>query len=385
MCLPARGLATPDQNGGVDTGADDAQADDARTVAERYRRFAREEAPGRSDLYEEWARGVAADPATQRLLARIPASRRQPPLVFAVTRMLGAEEGDYSGWARWLSAHIADVARECVARGLQTNEPLRCAALLPALSMIEGPIALLELGASAGLCLFPDRYSYEYADAAGDTTRAAGGDDARRVRLDPVDGPSRVVLRSRLRSTTLTSTLHPGRSGQMPQLRMPTIVWRAGIDLSPLDAASELDRRFLVSLVWPGEQGRAARIRAALDIVAVDPPLLVRGDATASGVIAAVAASAPHDATLVVTTPGVLPHIDREGRERVFGALDDVRAERPTMRWISIDPPGLHERWAAPPPAGDGFVLGMDDRALARVDPLGGWVEWRAEDVADRR
>ena len=75
---------------------------EAGRVAERYRRFATQEAPGRSDVYEEWARGVAADPDAQRLLARIPEGRRQPPLVFAVTRMLGATEGGYAAWSQWL-------------------------------------------------------------------------------------------------------------------------------------------------------------------------------------------------------------------------------------------------------------------------------------------
>ncbi len=329
---------------------------EAGSVAERYGRFAAQEAPGRSDLYEEWATGVAADPDTQRLLARIRADRRQPPLVFAVTRMLGAVEGDYASWSRWLAANIDDVLSECAVRGVQTNEPLRCAALLPALSLLDGPLALVEIGASAGLCLYPDRYSYRYENGAA---------------LDPVDGPSPVLLHS--------------RAHRLPTPHLPEIVWRAGIDLAPLDAASEADRRFLTSLVWPGEEGRRERIIAALDIVREDPPTIVAGDATADGVLAEVAADAPAGATLVVTTPGVLPHIARPERARLFARIDALRASRPGTRWISIDPPGLHDRWGADVADWPGFVLGMDERALAVVDPLGAWVEWRARDVGARR
>jgi len=318
----------------------------AAGVAQRYARFATDEAPGRSALYEEWAAGVAGDVDAARILARIPETHRQPALVFAVTRLLGAAEDGYGSWATWLAEHADDVVAEASRRSVQTNEPQRCAALLPALSGVDGPIALLELGASAGLCLFPDRYSYRYR----------GGPD-----LDPAGGTSTVVLACDL-------------SGD-PPLRMPDIAWRAGIDLAPLDAADPADRRFLTTLVWPGEEGRAARIEAALDIVAAEPPLLIAGDATDPAVLHAVAADAPADATLVVTTPGVLPHIPRAGRDRLIGALRALDAV-----WISIDPPGLHDAWV---PAVDastwgGFVLGRDGIPLAAVDPLGAFVEWRA-------
>ncbi len=322
---------------------------EATAVAERYGRFARDEAPGRSALYADWAAGVAADGAVARILAGIPATHRQPPLVFAVTRMLGAPEGTYPAWAAWVRDHAADVVVEASRRRLQTNEPRRCAALLPALASVEGPIALLELGASAGLCLYPDRYSYRYR---------AGGEV---VALDPPSGESTVVLECEV-------------SGRAP-LRMPDVVWRAGIDLEPLDAADDGDRRFLTSLVWPGEAGREARIAAALDIVAADPPLLFAGDASEPAVLADVAARAPRDATLVVTTPGVLPHIPRVGRERLVAAVRALDAV-----WITIDPPGLHEWWHPPvdPATWGGFVLGRDGEALAAVDPLGAFVHWRA-------
>lgn len=323
----------------------------AADVARRYARFARDEAPGRSMLYADWAHGVGEDPATAALLARIPETHRQPPLVFAVTRLLGAPEAPFRAWATWLAEHADEVVAEASTRRLQTNEPQRCAALLPALSTVDGPIALLEVGASAGLCLFPDRYSYRFHDAR----------DGGVVRLDPRGGASAVVLACEI--------------GGGPPLRMPDVVWRAGIDLAPLDAADETDRRFLTTLVWPGEDGRAARIEAALDIAAGDPPLLIAGDASDPDVLRAAAALAPTEATLVVTTPGVLPHIPRAGRERLLETLGSLDAV-----WITIDPPALHQAWNPPidPASWGGFVLGRDGLALAAVDPLGGFVEWRA-------
>lgn len=318
-------------------------------VAERFGRFARDEAPGRSALYAHWAAGVAADPEVQAVLARIPARHRQPPLVFAVTRMLGSGEPDYPAWRDWLLAHADVVVDECARRSLQTNEPLRCAALLPALSRIPGPIALLEVGASAGLCLYPDRYSYRYT--GGGAVRA----------LDPASGPSTVVLESTVR----------GR--RMPEIALPEIVWRAGVDLRPLDPAAPETAAWLAGLVWPGETGRAERVRAALAIAAADPPLMIAGDAVE--LIPEALASAPAGATLVIQTPGVLAHIPWVGRRRV------IDAARAAGRWITIDAPSLHDGWTTPidPESWPGgFAVALDGVVEAAADPLGGW--WRSLD-----
>jgi hypothetical protein len=330
-------------------------------VRDRYARFARDEAPGRSDLYAQWARGIVGDADIVALLARIPATHRQPPLVFGVTRMLGAPEAEYARWRHWLVRNEDAVVAECAVRSIQTNEPLRCAALLPALSLVDGPIALIEVGASAGLCLFPDRYSYRYR-----TPDAV-------IALDPPTGESTVVLETEVR----------GRA--IPPLRIPDIVWRAGIDLAPLDPRSPADRAWLTGLVWPGETGRAERVRAALDIAAADPPSIARGDAVED--LAAIVGAAPRDATLVVTTPGVLAHVPWQGRARIAAAAAAAG------RWITLDAPGLHGavdiQWRPPLDAGEwpngAFALALDGDVLAAADPLGASLEWRPGSAVRRQ
>jgi hypothetical protein len=318
--------------------------DAVTAVVDRYGRFARDEAPGRSRLYGEWADRVVDDPAVAAVLARIPATHRQPPLVFAVARLLGApmEAGDR--WADWIVSHADTLVAECERRSIQTNEPLRCAALLPALALIDGPIALIEIGASAGLCLYADRYSYRFRSPDGRTTS-----------LDPEGGRSTVVLESDV-------------SGE-PPLRLPEIVWRAGIDLQPLDARDPEDRAWLTGLVWPGEEGRRERITAALDIAAADPPLLLAGDGAQA--LPALASRAPREATLVVTTPGVLAHVPRRHRDGV------IAAARAAGRWVTVDAAGLHDAWNGTPELRPGgFALALDGEVLASVDPLGAWVAW---------
>ena len=150
---------------------------------------------------------------------------------------------------------------------------------------------------------------------------------------------------------------------------MPQIVWRAGIDLNPLDARRDDDRSWLAGLVWPGEEGRLERVVGALDIAAAEPPLLVAGDGAEA--LPALAERAPADATLVVTTPGVLAHVPRVHR----GAVID--AARAAGRWITLDAPGLHDGWTRRPQTSrGGFALALDGDVLGEVDPLGAWVAW---------
>src|SRR5688572_1363424 len=154
----------------------------AASTAERYRVFAEVEARDLSDCYEAWALGVADDESTVVLIDELPPQKRQPNLVFSAARYLGAPLSGYAEFRQWLAGNWREVVGVCLARATQTNEPGRCATLLPALAAVPGPLALIEVGASAGLCLYPDQYSYRYE-----------GDGKTQV-LHPATGPSPVLL-----------------------------------------------------------------------------------------------------------------------------------------------------------------------------------------------
>ncbi|QNE47794.1 DUF2332 domain-containing protein [Glaciihabitans sp. INWT7] len=312
-----------------------------------YRGFGELEARGQSAIYEEWALGVADDPTLIALIDELPLQKRQPNLIFACARLLGAPEADYQSLRGWLLQHWSEVVAEALARSTQTNEARRCASLLPALALIPGPLALLEVGASAGLCLFPDRYSYSYD----------GG-----TPIDPPAGPSSVQLEC---ATT----------GGVPRpTEVPDVVWRAGIDLRPLAVGNADDMRWLETLVWPEQHERRARLRAAIRIAAADPPRVVRGDASE---LATLAAQAPHDATLVVITSAVLVYLPFAERMRL---VDVVRAL--DARWISLE--GLRGlpivRAALPDDGGSEgrFVLALDETPLAFTGAQGQSLDWIA-------
>src|ERR1700730_14052353 len=90
------------------------------------------------------------------------AAKRQPNRLFAAARSLLGEPPDLAALHFLLGDREDELAGIILARRTQTNEPARCATLLPALALLPPPLAIVEVGASAGLTLLADKYSYDY-------------------------------------------------------------------------------------------------------------------------------------------------------------------------------------------------------------------------------
>ena len=131
-------------------------------ISRQFSRFADTEAKDRSPLYEMLARGVASDAAILAFLADLPAEKQQPNLLLAAVRFVCGTQTSWHGFRAALLDQLDAVRAEMLKRRTQTNEPARCAVLLPVLARLTGLLALIEVGASAGLCLLPDRYGYVY-------------------------------------------------------------------------------------------------------------------------------------------------------------------------------------------------------------------------------
>ena len=310
-------------------------------IADGYRAFA-EEAAEESPAYSELAGAVARDRAVLGFLAELPAGKRHPTLLLAAIRFLDGVPSDGGELHRRVTADADRLRATVLARATQTNEPARCTALLPPLAAMDGPLALVEVGTSAGLCLYPDRYSYEY--------------DGRPV------GERRPVH------------LVCATSGDVPvPTRLPEVVARIGIDLEPVDITDPDQRAWLRALVWPGprEADRLRRLDAAAAEVTADPPTLLRGDLVDR--LDDALALVPAGATPVVMHTAVLPYVPQERRtafvERVRGL---------PVRWLAQEGAGMVPGTGEPYPGGWGpyFVLSLDGRPLARTAPHGGRLDW---------
>lgn len=125
-------------------------------LAREYRRFSAEQAAGRSPLYVELTRQAAEDRELLEILCELPPAKRQVNLLLAAVRHLhGGFARDWPEFRERFFARREEALALTRARRTQTNEPARCATLLPVLASLPQPLALLEVGTSAGLCLLP--------------------------------------------------------------------------------------------------------------------------------------------------------------------------------------------------------------------------------------
>src|SRR6266481_3463724 len=138
------------------------EQEDGARVSTAYLRFAEDEVRDKSPLYCELLRGAASDPEVIGFLLTLPREKRQPNLFLAAARHLFGTPADWAQLRRRVLQAKDALRTVMLARSTQTNEPGRCAALLPVLTGLPEPLALLEVGASAGLCLLPDFYAYDY-------------------------------------------------------------------------------------------------------------------------------------------------------------------------------------------------------------------------------
>jgi len=374
---PTEDGAAPTGDGGTTPTDDDGATPDANGRArafdggrDEFREYA-DWASGRSLLYERLARATADDDALLELAGAAPETQPMPNLLFGAVHdcLLAGVEGRIADFYatitddpldpaetdpfpafRAFCLDNADAIRERLgSRLVQTNDVGRSAVVYPALSRVVnqdgGPLALVEVGSSAGLNLCWDRYRYEYDD------RVVGRTDS------PV---------------TIASGFEDGDGPDIPS-DPPAVASRVGVDLNPMDPTDPDDARWLRALVLPGERDRHERLAAATDLVAADPPEVVAGDAVDR--LLELLDRAPADATIVVYSTLVLYQFPDEAVAALHETLAEHSRERDgPVHWLSGDPAVevtsptyRHVRFE------DGTAT---SERLARFAAYGSWIDW---------
>jgi hypothetical protein len=318
-------------------------------ISARYLRFADEEARDRSPLYEAITRGVADDTEALRFLEGMSPEKQQPNLLLGAVRHLFGVLDDWPNFRSTLLGNTEAVRSVMMTHSTQTNEPGRCATLLPLLARLPEPLALVEVGASAGLCLLPDFYDYDF-----------GGAHVR----SPYDLDERPLFNCNASGATPLPTA------------MPKVVWRAGLDLSPLEATNPVDAAWLQTLVWPEQVDRAANLQKALQIAATHCVRVEKGNLLSDD-LEELCVQAPKNATLVIFHTAVLSYVSGQADKVAFGR----RAQSLATYWVSNEAPLVLPDIAASVNASGKrgqFLLSVNESPIAWTDPHGRAIDWIA-------
>lgn len=314
---------------------------DAMAAAVAFRNLADAE-QSRVPTYARICRVIAERPDLHALLLEAPTGQRLPVLLLAAIHDVVLRDPTVA-LAPWypsvsheppsaedpteaLLAVVADHHDEILelvrTRQVQTNEVNRCVAWQLALGELcaddRRPLALVEVGASAGLNLRLDDDAIELVDGTG-------------------AGPTAQV--GRLDSTVRLSTVLRTGAWPVASRELPPVVSRVGLDLHPLDVTDVDDARWLAACTWPEQRDRFVRLAAAIERARLDPPPVVAGDMVDD--VAAHVIAAPDGSHVVVLASWALTYVARARRsdfvDQLVGAASDVEGRGGRLSLATLD------------------------------------------------
>lgn len=340
-------------------------------IARHFRLFGEREALTASPLYARLCAGIAADRALLAIAARAWPRRPVPNLFFAavhylllggtqhplarfypsITAAASSPEDVYPAFRAFCLEQRDAIEQLITTRLVQTNEVRRCACLLPGFGIVareagDRPLALVEMGASAGLNLLWDRYGYDY-----------GG-----LHCGVPDSPVQLSCEPR-------GALRPPIPDPLPR-----VAYRIGIDLHPVDLWDDDAVLWLRALIWPEHLERAAVLERAAEVARRDPPPLLAGDALDR--LPRTLANLPENAVPCVYHSLVVNQFSPEARQRLTNIFADSAKER-DLYVVSIEYHKTSSPWEEIRLYLDMYRDGAHQmRLLANCHWHGEWIEW---------
>lgn len=230
----------------------------------------------------------------------------------------------------------------------QTNEVRRAGGLLGGFLTVAAetglPLRCFEIGASAGLNLYWDRFRYEMGPVTW-------GDPDATVRVDA------------------------DWQGGAPPLVPVEVIERAGCDRRPTDLTDPVQRRRLLACVWPDMFERLARSRRAIDLALAEGVVVDAADAL-DWTCARVRPQA--EAATVLFHSVFWQYLPKATQEGLAAAIAEIGASatpQAPFAWLRFEPPPTNLRiievWLTTWPGGV-------ERRLAQAHPHGASTTWLA-------
>jgi hypothetical protein len=320
-------------------------ADKHEKLEKRYSTFAKYEAKGRSKEYYDLANWVLESDAAKNFILKFPIEKWQPNLIFASIRKVCGVPMSKSQLEGAIQNSGQEISELVLSRRTQTNEPARCAGMFMALSKFDKrAISLIEIGASAGLCLIPDYYQYQFSDKKIVPKNAS------------VDAP----------------ILPCGFSGVWPGVEPDLdIVWRKGVDLDPIDLSNNEECDWLETLVWPGQESRLERLQVAIREAKKHNLKVDKGHLL--DCLEDTITEAPAGTNIVVYHSAVMNYLEPDDVQQFRKIIDELPVHWLFQEDIRIFP-DLHDNGTEIPKGR--FVLALDGEILAHTHTHGEDIVW---------
>lgn len=337
---------------------------DITQLSLRFKRFAVNECHGSSDLYEFLSHKIANDEDLLELCLNAKAGQPVPNLFLSAVHFLLLNGKNHSLKEYYQSIvehpqnpqksfdHFKDFCRlyrediiSLISRKLvQTNEVRRCAYLYPSFcciyEMVKKPLALIEIGTSAGLQLLWDQYKYSY-----------GSDGIYGNNQSTVHIQSEII------------------SKKKPLLfkNSPPVAFSRGIDLHISHLGDEEDFMWLKSLIWPEHHERRELFEKAAELLNRNDRSLIEGDGIS--LLTNIAEQAPDDAVICIFHTHVANQLEEEVKHTLINHIKRIGKTRDVFHlYNNMWDRNLHL---------DFMINGIEtQQIIAEADGHGRWFKW---------
>lgn len=333
-------------------------------IAQRFQTFAERECRDSSPFYEYLSQEIAQNPTILALCRHARDGQPIPNLLFGAVHYLLLKGIDhplaayypsvteqpkpfaesFADFESFCQTYEANLIQLLAQRLVQTNEVRRCTYLYPVFGQIHQqtnrPLALLEIGTSAGLQLLFDQYAYDYG--TGETV----GNPATRLHL--------------------TSVIEGTGTPTLPKTP-PPVTMRTGLDLNIVDLTDADEQLWLKALIWTEHRERLEMFEAAARYVDESALELVEGDGIQ--LLKRYATQTPDDSILCIFHTHVANQMPLAVKKELLQVVEEIGQTRNLYHlYNNIEDRYLHL---------DVYIDGvLTEQTIAETDGHGRWFKW---------
>lgn len=332
-----------------------------------FQHFGEVECKNISPLYESLSLKIANDSEMLELSSHAHAGQPVPNLLFAsvqylllkgekhplkrfypfLTEDFKKPEDAFRDFKDFCSTYRSDIIALLLKRNVQTNEVRRCAYLYPVFSSIyhkvSRPLALIEIGTSAGLQLMWDSYSYSYGDGK--------------------------IYGNKSSSLHLETEIKSGKPAILYR-KSPPVNSRVGIDLHICDVTNNDELLWLKALIWPEHRNRLKILNQAVEEFKKKQPTLIEGDGI--NLLPELVEDLPVESALCIFHTHVANQLTKEKKKELLEIVANIAKKRDVFHiYNNIWDGKLHL---------DSFLGGeVRNEIIGDTDGHGRWFHWELD------